>query len=130
MERIQLDEVKRNFNDVLLLVQNGKQRVVIVEQGRGRAAFISLEDLALLENLDGEKEVTVERVAAAEVKRHLTQDVALVADRVERIIVHKDGVDLVALVPERDLALLENLDARIEINAAARLLKKKIRRTE
>lgn len=126
MERIPVDEVRRNFSDVLLLVGNGKQRIVIQKDGHDHAAFIPLEDLALLENLDGDAEVAVEHVPVVEVRRHLNEDLDQVAGREERIVLIQSGKDVVALVPRRDLCVLENLDTRIDIEAAKRLLEKEI----
>ncbi len=128
MERIHVDEVMENFADVLLLVGNGKQRLVIQENGSDRAALIPLEDLALLENLDGDANVAVEHVPVDEVRRHLVEDLAQVADREERIILNEDGVEVAALVPSRDLATLVNLDTRIDIEAAKRLLEEEMHR--
>ncbi|MBI4881071.1 MAG: type II toxin-antitoxin system Phd/YefM family antitoxin [Planctomycetes bacterium] len=126
MERFQADVVKKNLADVLLLVGNGKQRVVIQRGSADRAALIPLEDLALLENLDGEAAVAVEHVPAVDVKRHLARDVDLVAGRGQRIVLVEDGKDVAALVPASDLALLENLDSRLDIEAAKRLLQQEI----
>lgn len=119
-----LQEVKKNFRDVVLLVGNGRQRILIQEKGRDRAALIPLEDLALLENLDGDRDVAVEHVSIEDVRRHLSEDLALVADRDERILVQDRGVDLACLVPGRDLAVLENLDASLDMEAARRSLEK------
>ncbi len=130
MERHQADVVKKNLGDVLLLVGNGKQRVVIQRAGADRAALIPLEDLALLENLDGEAQIAVEHVPAADVKRHLARDVDLVAQRGQRIVLMEDGKDVAALVPASDVALLENLDSRLDIEAAKRLLRKEIDKGE
>ena len=126
MDRIQFKVVKENFDDVIKLVGNAKQRIVIQENDQDRAALIPIEDLALLENLDGETDVPVEHVPVRDVKKHLSEDLAQVADRQERIVVQEDGKDLVALVPARDLEVLENLDSRLDIEAAKRLLQKKL----
>ncbi len=123
---MQVDVVKKNFDDVLKLVGNARQRIVIQEGGQDRAALIPLEDIALLENLDGDKDIAVEHVPVADVKKHLSDDLAQVADREERIIMQVDGEDLAAIVPGRDLALLENLDSRLDIEAAKRLLQQEM----
>lgn len=124
MNRIPIDEVKANFEDVLLLVSNGKQRMVITDGGTARAALIPLEDLALLENLDGDANIEKETVARDEVHAHLSEDLEQVAGREERIVVRDGATDVAALVPQRDLATLENLDSRLDIEAAKRLLEK------
>lgn len=124
MNRIPIDEVKGNFDDVLLLVSNGKQRMVITEGDEAKAALIPLEDLALLENLDGDANIEKETVPRAEVHAHLSEDLDQVASREERIVVRDGKKDIAALVPERDLATLEGLDSRLDIEAAKRLLEK------
>ena len=126
MERIQFDVVKRNFDDVIKLVGNAKQRIVVRENDQDRAALIPLEDLALLENLDGDKNVAVEHVSVANVKKHFSEDLAQVADREQRIVLQEGGNDLIAMVPGRDLEVLENLDSRLDIEAAKRLLQKEM----
>ncbi len=128
MERVSISEVKKNFADVLKLVANGKQRIVITDRGKDRAAIIPVEDLELLENLDRDVEVAVERVESAQVKKHLSEDLSLVANGSERIIVLEKKKEIVALVPERDLTLLEQLDERLDIEAARRMLEEKMKR--
>jgi len=122
VNRISIEEVKANFEDALLLASNGKQRLVITEDGEDRAALIPLEDLALLENLDGDAPIEKETVPRAEVQAHLSEDLAQVAGREERIVVIDDKEELAVLVPSRDLATLEGLDTRLDIEAAKRLL--------
>ncbi len=128
MERVSISEVKKSFADVLKLVANGKQRIVITDRGKDRAAIIPVEDLELLENLDRDVEVVVERVEAAQVRKHLSEDLNLVAHGTERIIVIDKKHELVALVPERDLTLLEQLDERLDIEAARRMLEERMKR--
>jgi PHD/YefM family antitoxin component YafN of YafNO toxin-antitoxin module len=126
VERISVGELKKNFNDVLKLAGNAKHRFVIQDRGKENVGIVPLEDLALLENLDGAKPVAVARLALPEMKRHLSEDLARVATGEQRIIVHDKEEDLAAVVPERDVALLQNLDARIDIEAARRLLQEKL----
>lgn len=126
VERLQVDEVKANFDDVMNLVANTRQRIVIAAGGRDKAALIPVEDVALLERLDGDLNVPVERVAAAEVVSHIEADLDLVADQSQRIIVLVDGREVVALVPPRDLTTLMNLDDRLDIEAAKRLLQREL----
>lgn len=128
MKRLPLDEIQENLDDALLLVSNAKQRIVIQDEDEDRAALVPLEDLELLENLDGDANVEVEHLSLDEVKKHFAEDLSQVSDREERIVLRKDDVDVVALVPGRDLATLENLDARIDIEAAKRLLENEIQK--
>jgi PHD/YefM family antitoxin component YafN of YafNO toxin-antitoxin module len=122
VERIPIQEARKNFGDLVNLVWNARQRFVIHEKGRDRAAVIPLEDLALLESLDGDATPETVRMSLGEVAAHLEEDLALVADRNERIIVCQNGEDAAALVPDRYLAMLENLDQRMGLEAARELL--------
>lgn len=126
MERIELEEVRQNFGDVLKLVANAKQRIVITEGAAERAALVPLEDLALLERLDGDTDVPVEHVAAGEVMRHLREDLGVVSSESERIVIRDGGKDIACLVPRRDLDVLQNLDDRLDIEAAKRLLQQEL----
>lgn len=126
MERIEISEVKKYFGDVVKLVANGRQRILVREKSKDRAAFIPLEDLALLENLDRGKNVPVEHVPAADVKKHLHDDLAEVVNRQERMILQENGKDVLAIVPFRDVALLEGLDEQLDMEAAKRLLEKQM----
>jgi len=126
VERISVGELKKNFNDVLKLAGNAKHRFVIQDRGKESVGIVPLEDLALLENLDGAKPIAVARLASPEMKRHLSEDLARVASGEQRIIVYDKEEDLAAVVPERDVTLLQNLDARLDIEAARRLLQEKL----
>jgi prevent-host-death family protein len=130
MEHLSITEVKHNFEDVLKLVANGKQRIVIRERGRDRAALIPTEDLSLLETMDRDANVAIEHLDVEDVKKHLSQDLDEVARRKERIVLQQNGAPLAALVPERDLEFLENLDARLDIEAAKRLLQRQMESDE
>lgn len=122
MERISLEEARANLEDVLQLVGRARQRFAVHFAGRDRVAFVSLEDLALLERLDGETEVPKEYVELEELQRHLGDDISLVAEAQERIVIRENKNDFVAMVPSRDVQTLEQLDARLDIEAAKRLL--------
>jgi hypothetical protein len=126
VHRLPIGEVRQNFSDVVNLVENAKHRIVVQVGTSDRAALVPLEDLALLENLDGRNEVAVEHVAVDEVRRHLEADLNEVAARKERIVLQRGGVDVAALVPHRDVAVLEDLDQRLELDAAKRLLERDI----
>jgi PHD/YefM family antitoxin component YafN of YafNO toxin-antitoxin module len=122
LERIPFPEARKNFGDLVNLVLNARHRYVIQEKGRDRAALIPLEDLALLESLDNGATPETVRMSLGEVAAHLKEDLALVADRDERIIVCQNGDDAAAIVPNRFLHMLENLDQRIDLEAARELL--------
>ncbi len=128
MERISLEEARSNLEDVLQLVGRARQRFAVRFGGKDRCAFVSLEDLALLEKLDGDVEIPKEFIDAADLKKHLSDEMKLVASGDERIVIREDKNDFVALVPTRDVATLEQLDARLDIEAAKRLLQQTLRR--
>ncbi len=128
MERISLEEARANLEDVLQLVGRARQRFVIRFSGADRCAFVSLEDLALLERLDGDNEVPKEFIGADDLKRHLADEMNLVAKGTERIVIREAKDDFVALVPARDVATLEQLDTRLNIEAAKRLLEQTLKR--
>ncbi|MFO0981604.1 MAG: hypothetical protein U1E76_07595 [Planctomycetota bacterium] len=130
MERISVSELKKSFHDVVLLVGNAKQRVVVNDRHGARVGIVPLEDLALLESLDNGHVPALERIALPELKRHFTDDLAKVASGAERIVVQEHDQDMAAVVPERDLTLLENLDQRLDIEAAKRLLQEKLENDE
>ena len=126
MQTISITDIADNFADVVSLVATAKQRVLGGENGVCRAAFSSLEDMEVLETLDGDREVATEHVTVREVQQHLREDVQEVFVRDERIILREDGEDRVVLVPRHDVAVLENLDGRLDPEAAKRLLEDQI----
>lgn len=130
LERITLEEARANLEDVLQLVGRARQRFVIRVAGKDQVAFVSLEDLALLERLDGDAEVPKEYVEAADLRKHLAEDIALVAKGRERIVVREEKSDFVALVPSRDVQALEQIDTRLDIEAAKRLLQQGLKRRD
>ena len=125
MEHLALEEVHENFADVVMLVANGRRRILV--EGKGdRAAFVSLEDLALLENFDGGKATPAKKLAVSTVKRNLARDLARVAKKRERIVLRENNADVMALVPVEDVTALESLDNRLDLEAAKRLLEKEM----
>lgn len=130
MERISLEEARANLEDVLQLVGRARQRFVVRIAGKDQVAFVSLEDLALLERLDGDVDVPKEYVEADELRKHLAEDIALVAKAKERIVIREEKSDFVALVPSRDVLALEQIDTRLDIEAAKRLLQQGLRRRD
>lgn len=52
MSEVAVREVKARFAEFLNRVCYGHERIVVVSRGRRKAALVSLEDLARLENLD------------------------------------------------------------------------------
>jgi prevent-host-death family protein len=62
------------------------------------------------------------KVAASEVRRHLSATLNRVAFGGERIVLHRHGKKLAALVPVEDLALIEEIEDRRDARAARRAL--------
>lgn len=58
------------------------------------------------------------RINASEVREDFAEILNRVAYRGERIVVHRRGKDVVALVPVDDVALLQALEDRIDLDEA------------
>ena len=52
MTRLAIDKVQENFSDTLQRVTEKKERIVLHHHGKNVAALVSVEDLALLEELE------------------------------------------------------------------------------
>ena len=63
------------------------------------------------------------RLAANEARKDFAEALNRVAYRGERIIVHRRGKNVAALVPIEDLTLLEEMEDRIDLEAAREALK-------
>jgi prevent-host-death family protein len=62
------------------------------------------------------------RINASEVREDFAEVLNRVAYRGERIVVHRRGKDVVALVPVDDVALLQALEDRIDLDEARKAL--------
>jgi prevent-host-death family protein len=62
------------------------------------------------------------RLAASEARKDLATTLNRVAFGGERIVLHRRGKDLAAVVPVEDLAMLEALEDRLDVEAARRAL--------
>jgi prevent-host-death family protein len=62
------------------------------------------------------------RLSASKARIDFADTINRVADCGERIVLHRRGKDLVAVVPMADLSALENLEDRRDIEAARRAL--------
>lgn len=126
MERIPVQEARQNFADIVQLVTNTKQRFLFQEYKTDRVGMIPLEDLALLEGIcDGGKK-NINRLTAVDVEQHLNDNVSFFSESTDWFVLHENGEDLAALVPHRDLKMLEGLDQSIDLAAAKRLLDEQI----
>ena len=130
MERIGLHELPESLGDVVNLVRSSRLRVVVEEHGEPRAAFVSLEDLELLGSLERSDPAPAPLgVEVADIRKHLSERVAELA-RGARAILRQKGSDAVALIGLRDLRVLEGVDARLDLEAAKRLLEGEIGRAD
>ena len=62
------------------------------------------------------------RLNVSDVREDLAEVINRVAYQGERIVVHRRGKDVVALVPVEDVALLEALEDGVDIEAARKAL--------
>jgi prevent-host-death family protein len=65
------------------------------------------------------------RLAASEARHQFAEVVNQVAFGGERIVLHRHGKDVAALVPVADLELLEQLENRMDLDAAREALREK-----
>jgi prevent-host-death family protein len=66
---IGIAKIRNNMADVLNRVAYQGERVVLERRGKGVAAIVSMEDLALLEAMENGEDVKAARKALAEMKR-------------------------------------------------------------
>lgn len=64
-------------------------------------------------------------LAASRVREHFSDTLNRVAYRKERIVLRRRGKDLAAVVPIEDLAFLEDVEDRLDLEAARKALKEK-----
>ena len=126
MERIPVEEAKENFDDLIKLVSNGKQRF-IVRDGKGdRAAFLPAEDLALLQAMSDDAKSDAIRVEVSTIRGEFDARIEAMSASSAPIVLVQNGKEVGALVPPRDLHRLETLDGEIDMEAAKRLLDKQM----
>lgn len=77
MTRLAVQSVQENFADTIARVGDTGERIVLESQGKDVAVLISLEDLALLEELEDQKDVEEYRAAKAEWEREGRQTTSL-----------------------------------------------------
>ena len=64
----------------------------------------------------------MKRLTASEARGNFSDTINRVAYRGERVVLHRRGKDLVAVVPLSDLAALEKLEDQLDLEAAKRAL--------
>ncbi len=62
------------------------------------------------------------RLASGKVREDFAETVNRVAYGGERIVLHRRGKDLAAMIPIEDLALLEELEDRLDVEEAEKIL--------
>ena len=62
------------------------------------------------------------RLAAQNVQENFSDTLDRVVDKRERIILHRQGKNVAALIPVEDLALLEELEDRLDVEEAEQRL--------
>lgn len=65
------------------------------------------------------------RLTASRVREHFSDTLNRVAYRKERIVLRRRGKDLAAVVPIEDLVFLEDVEDRLDLEAARKALKEK-----
>ena len=63
------------------------------------------------------------RVATSQARKDFAETINQVVYRGERIVLHRRGKDLAAIVPIADLELVEALEDRLDVDAARKALK-------
>ncbi len=62
------------------------------------------------------------RMAASKARQEFAETLNQVAYKGRRILLHRRGKDVAALVPVEDLALIEKIEDRIDLEEAAKIL--------
>ncbi len=62
------------------------------------------------------------KLSASEAREHFSDTINRVAYRGERIVLHRRGKGLVAVVPMADLVALEKLENQLDVEAAKKAL--------
>ncbi len=63
---VSISDIRDNLADALNRVAYGGERIVLARRGKGVAALVSLEDLALLEELENQADIRAARKAMKE----------------------------------------------------------------
>ena len=63
-------------------------------------------------------EQSITRLTLCEVEENLEDTLKRIATELKRVIVHHEGKDIAVLVPIEDLALLEEIEDRLDVEAA------------
>jgi prevent-host-death family protein len=66
---IGIAQIRNNMADMLNRVAYRGERIILERRGKGIAALVSMEDLALLEAIENREDAKAARKALAEIKR-------------------------------------------------------------
>ena len=66
MTEVAMAKVRKNLSDAVNRVAYGKERVVLTRRGKGFVAIVSMEDLALIEQLENRADVKAAKKARKE----------------------------------------------------------------
>jgi len=72
METIPISEVKKNLAEVTNQVAYGKDRIIVTRRGKPLMAFVSIEDIELLERIEDEMDLAEAKIALKEVEKEGT----------------------------------------------------------
>ncbi len=61
---------------------------------------------------------SITRLSLAELGENLEDTLRVVAAELRRVVVHHQGKDIAVLVPMEDLALIEEMEDRLDVDAA------------
>jgi prevent-host-death family protein len=76
MTSLELSDARQKLADTINRVAYGKERILLRRRGKDVAALVSVEDLALLEELEDRSDVEAARQALAESKDRIPYEQA------------------------------------------------------
>jgi len=76
-------EARRCFSDVINRVAYGGERIILERRGKSVAAFVSVDDLDLLEQFEDELDLRAARVALKEANKKGTKSIEEVMEELE-----------------------------------------------
>lgn len=67
---VSITDVRDNLADALNRVAYGGERIILERRGKGVAALVSMDDLALLERIEDEADIKAARQALKDYEKH------------------------------------------------------------
>jgi prevent-host-death family protein len=111
---VQIVQTSIGLRDAAVIDDEGATELVVFRIAAGRS---SIEPQGV--------SCSMTRVPASEARGKFAELVNEVAYRHQRVILHRHGKDVVAMIPVEDLELLEALEDRIDVAAAKKALAEK-----